>query len=384
MIPLFAPVRSTDGLLGQIQERVGRILTTGEYILGPEVDGFEKELARKTGFAHAIGCSNGTDALTMSLRALELPPDSEVITPAFSFVASTSPIVWAGLRPVFADVSVDTANVTVQSVERAITSKTRAVIAVDLFGRQAPIAELRQLCDAKGLYLIEDGAQSIGVPVAGKGPYFFTTSFYPTKNLGGAGDGGAVLTNDVELATRVREISRHGGLLRDHYVRVGTTGRLDGIQAAVLNVKLPHLDKWNTMRRSLASWYTQAFRPYVQRGQMALFSEVREPASHVWALYTIRLLGNRRGPVAEALRNEGIGCAPYYPKAIPDQPAMKGLARGSYPAAEQLASEVLSLPFFPELTNKELETVVAKVGAVLDKEWASRRPERKTSNELGL
>ncbi len=366
MIPLFAPVRQNEPLFAEIQEKFSRILRSGEYILGAEVEAFERELAAKTGYRAAIGCSNGTDAIVMSLRALELPADAEVITPAFSFIASASPVVWAGLKPVFADVDPETANITVETVSAALTPKTRAVIAVDLYGRQAPIADLRQLCDAKGLYLIEDGAQSIGVPCLAKGAHFFTTSFYPTKNVGALGDGGAVMTHDPELATRVREISRHGGLLRDHYVRVGTTGRLDALQAAFLRVKLAHLDRWTSLRHSLASWYTNALRPLAAQGKIGLFEAPKNSASHVWALYTIRI-PNQRQEAMEYLRREGVGCASYYPKALPDQPALRAYARGQYPHTERLANEVLSLPFFPELSPKELEAVVDRLS-----EWSKK------------
>jgi dTDP-4-amino-4,6-dideoxygalactose transaminase len=366
VIPLFAPVRQNEPLFAEIQEKFSRILRSGEYILGAEVEAFERELAAKTGYRAAIGCSNGTDAIVMSLRALELPADAEVITPAFSFIASASPVVWAGLKPVFADVDPETANITVETVSAALTPKTRAVIAVDLYGRQAPIADLRQLCDAKGLYLIEDGAQSIGVPAPARGAHLYTTSFYPTKNLGALGDGGAVMTQDPELATRVREISRHGGLLRDHYVRVGTTGRLDAIQAAFLHAKLAHLDRWSSLRHSLASWYTNALRPFAAQGRLGLFAPPVDAATHVWALYTVRIPSERQTAM-EFLRREGIGCAPYYPKALPDQPAMKRFARGRYPHAEALAREVLSLPFFPELTPQELDSVVDRLAAWMKK-----------------
>ena len=175
-----------------------------------------------TGYAEAVGCASGTDALVLALRALPLSAqgDVEVVTPAFSFIASASAVVWAGFKPVFADVDVDSACLTVEQLEKAVTPRTRAVIAVDLYGRQAPIEELRKFCDAKGLFLIEDGAQSIGVPHHTKGAHLFTTSFYPTKNIGAVGDAGAVLTDDAVLAERVREMTRHGGLARDHYVRV--------------------------------------------------------------------------------------------------------------------------------------------------------------------
>ncbi len=365
MIALFSPQRQNEAMLDQIQQKVLEVVRSGEYVLGREVDAFEQSLGKRLGFPYSVGCSSGTDALILALKALALEPGDEVITPAFSFVASANVIPWCGLKPVFADVSPETAVVTVESVQQKITPKTRAIIAVDLYGRQAPIRELRKLCDQYGLYLIEDGAQSIGVPVAGA--HFYTTSFYPTKNLGALGDGGAVLTGDGELATRVREMTRHGSLIRDHYTRIGTTARLDTIQAAILNLKLEHLEAWTAQRRMIAAWYLRHLKPYQESGLLTLPVEPAHESQHVWALFTLRIAKGRRPALVENLRAKGVGCGVYYPKAIHQQPSLEQYRSAACPGAEKLADEVLSLPLYPELSAKEFEFVVKSLVECLHK-----------------
>lgn len=327
---------------------------SGEYVLGPVVQRFEKSLSKALHYKEAVGCASGTEALVLALRAFDLAPQDEVITPAFSFVASTSAIAWAGLKPVFADVDIETACLTVESVKAVLTPKTRAIIAVDLYGRQAPIRELRRFCDQHALFLIEDGAQSIGV--ANQGAHFYTLSFYPTKNIGAVGDAGAVLTDNIDLAERVREISRHGGLFRDKYTRVGTTGRIDTLQAAVLEQKLPKLSGWTQLRRTLATWYFDHLQDLQNRGKLWLPPLPKDESSHVWALYTIRIPSGRDA-LAQALRTKGVGTAVYYPRTIPSQPAFQKNAKGQYPVSERLSREVLSLPIYPELTGREFETI---------------------------
>jgi dTDP-4-amino-4,6-dideoxygalactose transaminase len=364
LIPLFSPLRQNETLLTEIQDRVSRVIRSGEYILGSEVDGFEKALAKKLDATHALGVASGTEALVLTLRALDLKPGDEVITPAFSFIASTSAIVWAGFKPVLADVDLDSMNLSVETVQAAVTPRTRAVIAVDLYGRQAPIAELRRYCDRQGLYLIEDGAQSIGVGV--RGAHAYTTSFYPTKNIGAIGDGGAVLTDDGEIANRVREMSRHGGVTRDHYLRVGTTGRLDALQAAVLSVKLPQLGAWTAKRRMIANWYLTHLRKYEDQGKVILPSVPANPDTHVWALFTLRL-PQGRSAVVEQLKEKKVGYGIYYPKSLTDQPALAPYVTKPCPNSQRLAGEVLSLPLFPELTGKEFEQVVKAVGDAVER-----------------
>lgn len=355
MIPLFAPVRQNLPLAAEIQAKFAEILRSGHYILGREVEAFEKSLAKVTGYPFAVGCASGTEALVLALRTMDLEPGDEVITPAYSFVASANAVAWVGARPVFADVDLETGNVTLETVKRAWTSRTRAVIAVDLFGRQAPMKELRGFCEAKGLFLIEDGAQSIGVPP--RGAHFFTTSFYPTKNLGAMGDAGAVFTEDPELASRVREVSWHGGLLRDRYDRIGTNGRLDAIQAALLSLKLPKLRSWTKIRRTVAGIYAQQLKASQDECGLWLPKDAADPKEHVWALYTIRIPSGRDA-FATQLKARGVGCGIYYPIAISRQPAFQKFQPATCPNAERLAREALSIPLYPELSGKEIETVV--------------------------
>ncbi len=356
MVPLFAPVRQNEPLFAEIQAKFAEVLRSGEYVLGREVAAFEERLSQQLKFKLAVGVASGTEALVLALRAIGIQPGDEVITPAFSFVASTNAIVWAGAKPAFADVDLETANVTVETVEKAWNSKVRAVIAVDLFGRQAPIEELKKWCQKKSIYLIEDGAQSIGVP--NLRPDIYTTSFYPTKNVGAVGDAGAVLTDDAEIAMRVREISRHGGLTRDHYLRVGTTGRIDALQAAILNVKIPKLEGWTKIHRTLAATYRTRLQSLQDSGKIWLPEAPKDPLQHVWALYTVRV-PQHRSAFLEALKNKGVGAAVYYPKIIPRQPVYS--APGEFPHSERLAREVLSLPFFAELSSQEIDFVVKQV-----------------------
>lgn len=357
-IPLFSPIRANEALLPLIQAKISELVSTGNYILGPAVASFENNLAAKLGFQHAVACSSGTDALILGLKALGLEPGDEVITPAFSFVASANAVAWIGCRPVFADVDLETGCVSAASVAKVMTPKTKAVMAVDLYGRQAPIAELKRLCTRQGFYLLEDGAQSVGT--VNRGADVFATSFYPTKNLGAMGDAGAVLTDNPEIAARIKEMSRHGGVLRDHYLRLGTNGRMDTLQAGVLDIKLPRLDGWTSLRRTLAEWYFDRLSPLQAAGHLILPKMPTDPRDHVWALYTVRVPEGRAG-VIETLRKKGVGTGIYYPKALPDQPSMQKYRNHPYPNAARLAQEVLSLPLYPELSGKEFEFVVKTV-----------------------
>jgi len=287
LIPFVSPLRQNEPLIPQFEQKIGQLLRSGQYILGAAVESFEKNLSAATHFSHAVGCANGTDALVLAMKALPIPPGSEVVTPAYSFIASSAAIVWAGMRPVFADIDPDTFCVTAESVERVLTPNTRVVMAVDLYGRQAPIAELRELCAKRKIFLIEDGAQSIGVP--NHRPHLFTTSFYPTKNIGAVGDAGAVLTDDPDLEKAVRETSRHGGLVRDEWLRLGTTSRLDALQAAVLDVKLAHLEEWTRARRKIALHYCEGLETLERQGKLKIPPREGNDQENVWSLFTVRL-----------------------------------------------------------------------------------------------
>lgn len=337
---------------------MGEVLLSGEYILGRPVARFEEELAATTGYRSAVGCSSGTEALILALKALDLPAGSEVVTAAFSFVASASTILWAGYRPRFADVDPATGCVTPATIEAALTKETRAVIAVDLYGRQVDVKGIRAICDRRGIFLIEDGAQSIGVPNAGA--HLFTTSFYPTKNVGAVGDAGAVLTDDAQLAARIRRLSQHGAVARDHYDWIGTNARLDTLQAAVLRLKLPKLGEWTRGRRAIAREYLEALAPLAQKGYVELPEAPAEDENrHVWALFTVKV-PKARSTAIEGLMVRQVGCGIYYSRTIPSQKALATFAEGqSFPGADACAASVLSLPLYPELTSSERQTVIS-------------------------
>lgn len=336
-----------------MENRFRGFIRSGRYILGETVEQFENELAQKTGFRYAIGCASGTDALIISLKALEIPAGSDVLTPAFSFIASCSAVAWAGFNPVLADVDKTTANVTVETLEAALTPNTRAVIVVDLYGRQAPITDINAFCKKHDLALIEDGAQSLGVPNLGADLY--TTSFYPTKNLGTIGDAGAVMTDNETLASRLRPLVQHGALDRKDYSHLGTNARLDALHALMVQLKLPHLNTWTQNRRQHAHEYIEALSPLQDSGKFHL--PLEKDTAHVWSLFTLRL-PNSRNQVLEYLKSKQIGCGIYYDKALSEQPIFKSLGQRC-PNAEALANEVLSIPLYPELTLTERQTVLS-------------------------
>lgn len=355
MIPLFAPVRQNEAFFPELSKAFDEILKSGEYVLGKKVDAFEAQLSHSLNFKHAIGCASGTEALVLALKALNLPAGSKVLTPAFSFVASSSSISWAGHTPAFIDVDLNTYCISLEDLEKAYTPDVRAVIAVDLYGQQPDFKKIREFCALKKLPLIEDGAQSIGVP--NQGVTFYTTSFYPTKNIGAIGDAGAVLTDNSELATRVKELSRHGSLVRDHYPFAGTTGRLDTLQAAILNIKLPHMQKWTQKRTEIANFYLESLKGLEDKCILPVAKE-----NHVWSLFTLRI-PNHRNKIAEMLREKGVGAGIYYSKAICCQPAFG--EKQHCPKSEQLAQEVLSIPIYPELSPLEINQICDTLRACL-------------------
>jgi dTDP-4-amino-4,6-dideoxygalactose transaminase len=352
MIPLFAPLRQNELLASEIEHTFREVLFSGEYILGKKVAEFEESLKQSLSFNNAVGCASGTEALVLAVKALDLPRGSEVITPSFSFVASTSSVVWAGYKPNLCDVDTMSGCVEVRNIDKAMTENTKAVIAVDLFGRQCDIENIRNYCKQKNLFLIEDGAQSIGVP--NLGPTFYTTSFYPTKNIGAIGDAGAVLTDNDQLAKRVRELSRHGSMVRDFYPMAGTTGRLDTVQAAILSLKLEFMQEWSEARKAIADRYLEVISNFSDKCEV--FTVPANSASHVWSLFTIRI-PKYRNQLVELLKEKGIGVGVYYSKAIHEQPAFKEYGNFDCPNSTLLSNEVLSIPIFPELTTLEIDQI---------------------------
>ena len=323
------------------------------------------EIARYVGVEHAVGVASGTDALQLLLQAIQMPPGSDVITTAFSFFATAGAIANAGAKPVFVDVDPETLNIDPARVEACITENTRAIIAVNLYGQSADLDPLMDLAAKHGLHLFEDAAQSLGARYKDRSScsigHAAAISFYPTKNLGGAGDAGMVVTGDAQLAQRVALLRAHGAEDAYHHQVVGTNSRLDALQAAVLRVKLPHLDQWNQGRRERAAYYDAAFadmpevRPVVRA----------ESNQHVYHQYVVRL--PRRDEARQFLSERGIGCAVFYPIPLHRQECFEhlGYTDRDCPNAVRAAKEVLALPMFPELTPSEQDEVIAAIRAHL-------------------
>jgi len=359
MIPQIDLQRQHQALRGELLEAAARVLDGSRFILGPEVQTLERELAALCGARHGVGTGSGTDALLLALKAVGVKPGDEVITSAFSFVASGTTIVMAGATPVFVDVDPATYNLDPARVERAIGPRTRAIVPVHLYGQPAAMDAVCDLARARGLAVVADAAQAVGAayggrPVAAWGDAS-TLSFYPTKNLGGCGDGGMVLTTRDDVAERVRLLRDHGAPRRYTHVELGGCSRLDELQAALLRVKLRRLPEWNERRRAIARHYSTALA-----GLPLGLPIERAPARHVYHQYTVR--SAKREALAAALTGLGVGTSVHYPSTIPAQPLFsQPNADRDFPAATQAAAEVLCLPCFPELTAEELDRVVEAV-----------------------
>ena len=356
-IPQFDLTRQYARIEPEVEAALRRVLRSGRFILGPEGEAFERECAAALGVDHAVAVSSGSDALRLVLSALGIGDGDEVITPAFSFIASATAVLQVGARPVFADVDPATLTLAPDRAGAAVTGRTRAILAVHLYGFPAAMDALRTVAEARGLFLIEDAAQAFGAawggrPVGGLG-VAAGFSFYPTKNLGAYGDAGLVTTRDGELAARLRRLRNHGQTQKYEHADLGWTSRLDELQAAILRVKLRHLAAWTEARRRIAARYTAG---------LAACPVTPPPdppeARHVFHQYTIRT--RRRDALAKHLAAAGIGTAVHYPAPIPAQPVFRALSYDTegFPRAWAASREVLSLPCFPELTDEEVETVL--------------------------
>ncbi len=362
-VPLL-DLRAQHAAVGpDVQRALSRVVESQGFVLGPEVEAFEEEMASYLGVRHAVGCASGTDALLLPLRALEPEPGDEVIVPAFTFFATAGAVWNAGFRPVFCDVDPMTFNVTRETVEAVWTDRTRAVIPVHLFGQMAPMEEIQELARERDAFVLEDAAQAVGSrrkgAAAGTVGDAGAFSFFPTKNLGAYGDGGLVTTNDGELADRLRKLRVHGGRQMYHHELVGTNSRLDALQAAVLRAKLPHLDSWTEARRKNACVYHGALADVPE----VILPETLPENFHVYNQYTLRV--RRRDELRGHLQDRGIGSGVYYPKALHLQPCFEsvGQGKGTLPAAEVLTGEVLSLPVYPELGEERVERVAEEIRA---------------------
>ena len=359
MIPAIDLARQHQALRAELLAAATGVLDSCRFVLGPEGQTLERELAALCGARLGVGTGSGTDALLLALKAVGVVPGDEVITSAFSFVASGTTVVMAGATPVFVDVDPGTYNLDPARVERAITPRTRAIVPVHLYGQPAKMDAICDLARAHGLAVVGDAAQAVGAayggrPVAAWGDVSIL-SFYPTKNLGGCGDGGMVLTTRDDVAERVRLLRDHGAPRRYTHVELGGCSRLDELQAALLRVKLRRLPQWNERRRAIAAHYSAALA-----GLPLGLPIEQAPAHHIYHQYTVR--SAKREALAAALAARGVGTSIHYPSTIPAQPVFsRPNADREFPVATQAAAEVLCLPCFPELTDLEVAEVVEAV-----------------------
>lgn len=357
--------RIKDAVNAGIQE----VLDTTTYVNGPEVQKFQKSLEDYLGVKHVIPCANGTDALQIAMMGLGLQPGDEVITADFTFAATVEVIALLQLTPVLVDVEPDTFNISVEAIRKAITSKTRAIVPVHLYGQAANMEAIMQLAAEHNLYVVEDNAQAIGANYKfsdgskkklGAIGHVAATSFFPSKNLGCYGDGGAIFTNDDELAHTLRGIVNHGMYVRYHHDVVGVNSRLDSIQAAVLNAKLPLLDEYNHARQEAARKYSEAFAGHDKI--VAPFVE-GEPDSHVYHQYTLKIAGADRNQLMQHLLDKGIPCAIYYPIPLHSQKAYADARynEADFPVTNSLVQQVISLPMHTELDNEQIAYITSSV-----------------------
>ena len=341
-VPLFANRPSLEPLLDEIAARQRAVLDSGKYILGPEVDAFESEFASWLGAEHCVGVGNGTDALAIGLRALGVGPGDEVVVPSLTFFATVEAVIAIGATPVFCDVDPDSWVMTVATTEPAISEKTKALLPVHIFGNPAPVGELMDLASTSGARVLEDAAQAHGAELAGAKAGTLgdaaTFSFFPSKNLGGFGDGGAVVTDDPEVEATARRLRFHGSEDKKTHTEAGYNSRLDEIQAASLRVLLPHLEEWTESRRAVAQAYGEA-----GLGDHVAIQAETEGGRSCWHLFVVR--SPDRDALGERLTEVGIGARPYYEVPVYRQPAVERWApKAPLPNVEEVCAEILALP----------------------------------------
>jgi len=380
MIPLCDLRQQYQSLKAEIDAAMQEVAAQTQYILGPNVKGLERDVAEFCECRHGVGVASGTDALHLALRALRIGPGDEVITTPFTFVATTEAIGMVGATPVFVDIDPFTFNIDPSKIEAAVTPRTKAILPVHLYGQPCDMDPIMETAQRHGLYVVEDAAQALGATYKGRRVGSFgeagCLSFFPSKNLGGFGDGGMVVTNNDEVAQRVEMLRRHGGPIKYHHDELGLNSRLDELQAAILRVKLPHLSRWNALRRRCAYRYNNllADLPKItpphelsDRGYVVFTDEEsldeRRVLAAVYQQFTVQV--ENRDAVAQRLKEEGIGNAVYYPIPLHLQKvhAHLGHQPGSMPNAERVAGRCLSLPIFPELSDHEQGTVVETIRA---------------------
>ena len=364
-VPLLDLTEQNQTLRPEIEAALGRVLDTNGFILGAEVAALEKELADYCGTKHAIGCASGTDALLLALMAFDIGAGDEVITTPYSFFATVSSITRLGATPVFVDIDPKTYNLDVSQIDSKITDRTKAIQPVHLYGQCADMTELRRISEARGIPLVEDAAQAIGAEEngvrAGAMSEIGCFSFYPSKNLGGMGDGGFMTTDDDALAHKLNAMRVHGSFERYYHKWVGLNSRLDGFQGAVLRVKLPHLDTWSDKIKQNAGYYRELFTDAGLAEQITLPFE-RENVRHIYNQFVIRV-PERRDDLRRFLTENEIGTDVYYPVSLHLQECFEylGLRAGDFPESERASRETLALPIFPELRREQQQFVVEKI-----------------------
>lgn len=363
-VPVLNLQAQYTGLREAIHAAVERVFARQEFILGEEVEALEVELAAWLEVDHVVACASGTDALRLALMALNIGSGDEVITTPFSFFATASAIALSGARPVFADIEATSFNLNPAELEARISPRTRAIMPVHLYGRPAAMRAIRAIAERHHLPIIEDAAQAIGATYGGQYAGTLGTlgcfSFYPTKNLGGAGDGGMLVTSNAGLAARLRRLRAHGSSAPYIHTELGLNSRLDALQAAVLRAKLPHLQSWNAGRRDKAASYSELFQAVGLTGHVALPGEP-EDGVHAWHQYVIRM--PHRDAARQFLAARGIQTQVYYPMPLHLQPALAYLGHqaGEYPESERASREVLALPLYPELPREHQLQVVQAI-----------------------
>jgi dTDP-4-amino-4,6-dideoxygalactose transaminase len=363
-IPLLDLVAQYHSIQSEIDEAIRRVLDSGQFILGHEVQSLEIEVAKYIGVKHGIGVASGTDALILSLRAMDIGPGDEVIVPAYTFFGTIGAVLHVGAKPVFVDIELDTYCVDAQQIPQKITPQTRAIIPVHLYGHPADMHSLHKIAEESNLKIIEDNAQAFGAEYDGKKTGSFgdaaCLSFFPSKNLGGFGDGGMVVTNDDEVATRIRMLRTHGWKRKYFPEELGYNSRLDALQSATLRAKLLHVDAWNQGRRELAKRYNQSLS-----GKNLQVPKEYAPARHVYHLYVISI--KDRDNIRRILHEAGIASGIYYPQPpYRAEPCRSfGCRSGDFPNADQASRETLAIPLFPEMPVEQLDEVVFVLNAAL-------------------
>jgi len=369
-VPFIDLVPQYNAMSAEILSAVERMFAEQKFILGEEVAEFENEMAAYCDARHAIGCNSGTDALIIALQALGIGEGDEVITTPFSFFATASCITRAGATPVFVDIDPETFNLDPQCVEDAVTPKTKAILPVHLYGQCADMEPLWRIATQHKLAIVEDACQAIGAEYQGRRAGVLGAvgcfSFFPTKNLGGAGDGGMMTTDDPEIAARLKRLRVHGDVGQYEHIEVGMNSRLDALQAAVLRVKLRRLEFWTASRQRNAKRYADMFRQTGLTDTLVL-PTAEADCRHVYNQYCVRVRGGLRDHIQQQMREAKVGCAVYYPKPLHLQKcfAHLGYRLGQFPEAEAASKEILALPIYPELPMADQERVVGTLQKII-------------------